>query len=66
MTLLALLHRWGVNTALVAGMLMMPAVVAVGYWADDLGDRSNGGLVLHGTISDLSLGAPDLRRTLPD
>ena len=34
MRLLALLHRLGVNPAMAAGLLLMPAVVATGYLVD--------------------------------
>jgi hypothetical protein len=50
MRLLAALHRLGVNTALVAGLLLMPAVVGIGYWSDGGGSPTPAQLGLRGSL----------------
>lgn len=48
--LLTAFHRLGVNTALVAGLMLMPAVIGVGYWSDR-GSPVAAQLGLRGTLA---------------
>ncbi len=60
MRLLAVLHRFGVNPALVVGLLLMPAVVAMGYLADR-GQDSDLSVALRGSFDGAGPSSPPSR-----